>query len=171
MNTMQTHFEKDIESLKEKLLVMASHAESAVNRATQSVVGRDDALARQVRNDDSIVDQYEKDVDEMAIKLLAKAPLAGYLRLITVAMRIAHDPARVADEATRIARRSIKLTDEPPLKLALDISGMAGKALSLLKDALDSFVSNDSAKARTVIPRDKEVDSMHKQVQLDLANY
>lgn len=168
---MQTHFEKELEALKEILLVMASHAETAVNRAVKSLVERDDALAMDVRGGDSIIDQFEKDVDEMAINLLAKAPLASHLRLITVAMKVSHDLERVADEATTISRRAIKLNREAPLKLEVDISGMAKKALALLKDALDAFVKQDSKKARAVIPRDKEIDRLHKQLQRDLADH
>ncbi len=168
---MQTHFEKELDSLKEKLLVMASHAENSVNRAVTALVERDDALAMEVRGGDSVIDQFEKEVDEMAITLLAKAPLASHLRLITVAMKISHDLERVADEATTMARRAIKLTREPPLKLGVDITGMAKKALALLKDALDSFVKQDSKNARAVIPRDKEIDRFHKQLQRGLADY
>ena len=53
----------------------------------------------------------------MAIHLLAKAPLATDLRMITVAMKIAQNLERVGDEATTIARRSIELNSEPQLKL------------------------------------------------------
>ena len=166
---MQTHFEKELESLKEKLLVMASHVETAVNRAVKSLVERDDELAREVRGNDNVIDQFEIDVDEMSINLLAKAPLASHLRLITVAMKISHELERVADEATTISRRAIKLNHEAPLKLDADIPAMADKALKLLKDALDSFVSQDSANARAIIPRDKEIDKIHKELQKTLA--
>ena len=168
---MTIHFEQELMDLKEKLLTMASHAEGAVTRAIKALVERDDELARRVAGDDVIVDQLEMEIDEMAIQLLSKAPLASDLRLITVAMKISHDLERVSDEATTIARRTLELSLEPQLKPYVDIPRMAGMALDMLKDALDSFVNRDPAKARAIIPRDKEVDLLHKQLQRELSGY
>ena len=132
---------------------------------------RDDELARRVMADDVIVDQLEIEVDELSIQLLSKAPLASDLRLITVAMKISHDLERVSDEATTIARRSLDLSLEPQLKPYVDLPRMANMALDMLKDALDSFVNRDPAKARDVIPRDKEVDLLNKQLHRELSSY
>src|SRR5579859_4287524 len=168
---MTLHFENELVGLKEKLLTMASHAEGAVTKAIKALVERDDELARRVMADDTIVDQFEKDIDELSINLLAKAPLATDLRLITVAMKISHDLERVSDEATTIARRSIELGLEPQLKPYVDIPRMATMALDMLKDALDAFVNRDTAKALAVIPRDKEVDLLNKQLARELSSY
>jgi phosphate transport system protein len=83
-----THYSEEMNRLKESLLAMASHAESAVARSIRALVERDDALARQVQEDDNILDQLEVEIDDIAIHLLTKAPLATELRLITVAMKI-----------------------------------------------------------------------------------
>jgi phosphate transport system protein len=168
---MTIHFENELASLKEKLLTMASHAEGAVNKAIKSLVERDDELARNVMADDVIVDQLEIEIDELAIQLLSKAPLATDLRLITVAMKISHDLERVSDEATTIARRSIELGLEPQLKPYVDIPRMAAMALDMLKEALDAFVNRDPVKARAIIPRDKEVDLLNKQLHRELSSY
>lgn len=168
---MTLHFENELVSLKEKLLTMASHAESAVTRAIKALVERDDDLARQVKEDDSILDQLEIEIDETAIQLLAKAPLASDLRLITMTMLITRDLERVGDEATTIARRSIELSQEPQLKPYVDIPRMAEIAISLLRDAIDAFVNKDPVKARAVIPRDKEVDHLNKQLARELVSF
>ena len=65
------------------------------------------------------------EIDELAISLLSKAPLAIDLRLITVAMKISHDLERVGDEATTISRRALELGQEPQLKPYVDIPRMA----------------------------------------------
>jgi phosphate transport system protein len=168
---MTIHFEQELVELKEKLLTMASHSESAVNRAIRALMERDDELARRVMEDDAIVDQLEIEIDEMAIQMLSKAPLASDLRLITVAMKISHDLERVSDEATTIARRSLELSLEPQLKPYVDIPRMASMALDMLKEALDAFVNRDPAKAWSVIPRDKEVDLLNKQLHRELSSY
>lgn len=168
---MSLHFDQELASLKEKLLTMASHAEGAVRKSIKALVDRDDDLARSVKEEDNVLDQFEIEVDEMAIGLLSKAPLATDLRLITVAMRISQDLERVGDEATTIARRSLELSQEPQLKPYVDIPRMATMALEMLDQALDAFVNRAPDKARAVIPRDKEVDAINKQLHRELASY
>ena len=80
-----TNFTEDMNRLKETILAMASHSESAVARAMRALVERDDALALQVETDDNNIDQFEIEVDDLAIRLLSMAPLATDLRFITVA--------------------------------------------------------------------------------------
>jgi phosphate transport system protein len=165
------HFEQEIATLKERLLTMASLAEGAVNKAIKALVERDDDLARQVKEEDSAIDRLEIELDDTAINLLAKAPLAGDLRLITVAMKISHDLERVGDEATTIARRSLELSQEPQLKPYIDIPRMAKMALEMLDEALGAFISGRPEKARAVIPRDKEVDVLNRQLHRELSSY
>src|SRR6185436_17416915 len=106
--------------------------ETAVSRAIKAMVDRDDDLARRVKEDDNILDEFEKEIDEISINLLAKAPLASELRLIAVAMKISHDLERVGDEATTIARRALELNQEPQLHTAVDLSAMASMSLQML---------------------------------------
>jgi phosphate transport system protein len=165
------HFEQELEELKKKLLTMASHAETSVTRAVKALADRDDDLARRVKEDDNILDRFEIELDEIAINLLAKAPLASELRLITVAMKASHDLERVGDEATTIARRVIELNQEPPLATMVDIADMAHQGLQLLRQAIEAFVNRDTVNARAIIPRDKAIDSLNKQLQRECASY
>lgn len=169
--TMERHFDQELVDLKQTLLAMASHAEKAVSDAVTALVNRDLDLALAVKANDEVLDRYELEVDEMAINLLAKAPLASDLRLVTMAMKLSQNLERVGDEATKIAKRARDLSKEPPLKLQLEFPKMSALALGLLKSALDSFVQKDSAAARAMIPRDKEVNLLHKQIQAQLIEH
>ena len=168
---MENHFDAGLESLRQKLLLMASRAEAAVNESVQSLMHRDHELALRVRTEDDVIDMFEVEIDEMAIHLLTKAPLASNLRLVTVAMKISQNLERIGDEATKIAKRARDLAQEPPVKINLDLPRMATLALAMVKDALDSFVLKDSAAARKLIPRDKEVDALNKHIQQQLTQH
>jgi phosphate transport system protein len=161
----------EVAALKEKLLTMASHAEAAVNRAIKALIRRDDDLARRTKEEDSVIDRLEMEIDEGALQLLACKPDSFELRLITMAMKIALDLERVGDEATTISRRCLELSHEAPLKQRVEIPLMATLALQMLKNSLDAFVNRDPAKARAVIPCDEEVDGMNKQLHRELARY
>jgi len=168
---MEHHFDTELEALKQKLLTMAGHAEAAVNEALRALMERDYDLALRVKENDRVLDQFEVDIDDMAIHLLAKAPLASDLRFVTVAMKISQNLERVGDEASKIAKRARDLTHEPPVRLQLDLPRMADLALGMLKQALDAFVNRDPATARAVIPRDKEVDGLNRRFNQQLAQH
>ncbi len=165
---MSAHLQQEIDSLKQELLRMAGFAETAVKRAMQALETRDPDLAQRVKDDDDTLDQLECQIDELAIQLLAKAPLASDLRLITAAMKISRDLERVGDEATTSARRAYDLSLEPPLPAPRELSELLRLALEMLAQALDSFVNQDPVSARAVPPKDKEADRLHKQIQADL---
>ena len=166
-----THYSEEMTKLKDTVLAMASHSESAVARAMRSLTERDDALALKVVEDDTIIDQFEIEVDDLAIHLLTKAPLATELRLITVAMKISQNLERVGDEASSIARRSHDLNAEPQLKPYVDLPRMAAMALEMMRDALTAFVERRPELARAVIPRDKDVDDLNRQLHRELSSY
>jgi phosphate transport system protein len=166
-----THFEEEITKLKESLLAMASHAESAVARAMRALVERDEKLAQKVQEDDNILDQLEIEIDDTAIHLLTKAPLATELRLITVAMKISQNLERVGDEAVTIARRAIDLNSEPQLKPYVDLPRMATMSLEMLREAIGAFIHREPEKARAVVPRDKDVDDLNRQLHRELSSY
>lgn len=169
---MQRHIDDELAAFKELLLTMASHASSSVTNAMKALTERDEELGRQVEANDAVLDKLEKRIDEVAIGLLAlQAPMASDLRLITVGMKISHDLERVGDEATNIARRAIELNKEPQLKPYVDLPRMAEMGLGMLKDAIDAFVQRDSAKARKIIPRDKMVDALNKQLYRELVSF
>jgi phosphate transport system protein len=168
---MENNFEIGLEALRQKLLLMASHAETAVNQSVQALVQRDHDLALRVKENDRVIDQFEVEIDDLVIQLLTKAPLATNLRLVTVAMKISQNLERVGDEASKIAKRARDLTQEPPVKIAIDLPRMAGMALDMLKSALDAFVNKDTVAARAIVPRDKEVDALNKQIHEVLAQH
>ena len=166
-----THYNEELAQLKESLLAMASHAESAVSRALRALVDRNDDLAHQVEADDNILDQFEIEIDDVAIHLLAKAPLATELRLITVAMKISQNLERVGDEAVTLSRRSVELNSEPQLKPYVDLPRMATMSLEMLREAITAFVNREPARARAVVPRDQDVDDLNRQLHRELSSY
>jgi len=158
--------------LQEMLLTMASRAEAVVNQAIKALLRRDDDLARQAREDDRYIDWLEMEIDQAALNLLAgRATAMADLRQVTTAMKIAHELERVGDEATTIARRVLELGREPQLKQVEAIPRIAAQAMAMLKEAIDTFVNREPDLARALIPRDKEVDAMHRALQAELVTY
>jgi len=168
-NLVPAEFASEISTLKEKLLVMASYAETAVSRAVKALLRRDDDLARRTREEDDRIDGLEVEIDQVALRLLSYRPASFDLRFVTMAMKIANNLERVGDEATTISRRVLELSREAQLPQTAEIPPMASTVLQMLKDALDAFVGHDPVKARAVIPRDDDVDKSNRKLYDELA--
>jgi len=169
---MDTHFQKELEELKESLLKMASLVEEALRNAIQSLVERDSSLAQKTFDVEDRINKMENAIDEMCLRLLAlRQPVATDLRFITSAMKINTDLERMGDQAVNIGERAISLNQEPQLKPYIDIPRMTKITQSMVKDVLDAFVNKDPKLARSVCERDDLVDGLNNQVFRELLTY
>ena len=166
---MERHFERQLELLKERLLVMGGRTEAIVLKSVEALRRRDETLAREVLVDDRAIDRLEIEVEERAVSLLAlQQPLASDLRFITAALKISNDLERAGDHGVNIAGSAMKLAGEPPLKPLAHIPRMAELSSEMLHDALDAFVRRDSDSARKLCLRDDDVDQLNRQVTSDV---
>ncbi len=169
---MTTHFQQELNGLKESLLKMAGLAEQAIRNAVEALVERNTPLAEKTIAEDEKINAMELLIDEGCLRLLAlHQPLAADLRFITSAMRINTELERIGDQAVNIAERVISLNQEPQLKPYIDIPRMAQITQSMVKDVLDSFVNGDTKLARSVCERDDQVDALNDQVFRELLTY
>jgi phosphate transport system protein len=162
---MERHFDHELETLKERLLLMGGRAESTIHKAVQAAERRDGALAREVVADDKLIDELEIEIDERCVNLLAlQQPLARDLRFITAALKITNDLERVGDHGVNIADGALQLVGHPPLAAMNDVMRLAGLATAMLREALDAFVHQDAETARRLVVRDDAVDQLHRQL-------
>ena len=169
---METHFQQELNKLKENLLKMAGLVERAITNAIEALVQRDTALAEKTIAEDKAINEMEIVVDEWCLKLLAlHQPLAADLRFITSAMRINTELERIGDLSVNICERVISLNQESQLKPYIDIPRMAEITKTMVKDVLDAFVRSDAKLARSVCMRDDEVDALNDQVFRELLTY
>jgi phosphate transport system protein len=168
---MENHLATGLGELKTRLLAMASLAETSVINSVQALLLRNTELAEHVRVQDQNINFLEMEIDELALHLLSRAPLAGDLRFVTTACRISQNLERIGDESKKIAKRARDLAREPALHLELDLSRMARLALDMLKESLDCFVQRNATAARAIIPRDAEVDAINHRLHDEMVIY
>src|SRR5437762_2234352 len=146
-------------------------AEQAVERAARAFQTQDLAVCQLVLRDEPKINSTEREVDELAIDLLAmQQPMAIDLRLIIACIKINADLERVGDQAVNIAERVIDLANQNKTGLSVDIPRMAGLAITMVHDALQSFVNGDVEQARSVLERDDLVDNLNREI-FEAADY
>jgi phosphate transport system protein len=170
---MTVHMQKEIENLKSKLLALCAAVEKGLCLAVQSVKERNAALARNIINDDVLIDQMEIDVEEECLKILAlHQPVAIDLRFIITALKINNDLERIGDLAVNIAERGEFLAGQEPVSVPFDFETMAEKTQWMVTESIDSLVDMDCKRAYEVCAADDEVDAinrrMYKQVEASI---
>lgn len=169
MSTLQKHtdreYEAELETLKEKLLLMGARTEELISQAMRAFAERDADSARLTMRIDRQVDQLELDIDQLCLKILARRqPVASDLRLITTTMKLVTDLERIGDLGVNVCERVIELSAEPPLPATQSVTRIAEAALAMLHDSLDAFVAESTELAEEVIERDGQVDSYYAQL-------
>ena len=162
---MRSRFQQGLDELRDKLLRMGGLAEQAIDRATEAYRTRDAKFCQMVFTGETAINQAERDIDELALDLLAmQQPMAIDLRFIMAVIKINADLERVGDQAVNNAERVMDLATRPDPGLNVDIPRMAQFSLSMVRDALNSFLAADVAMAQTVLERDDLVDNMNREI-------
>jgi len=162
---MERHFQRELEGLKTSLIKMGSVVEENIAFAIRSVLEKSSDLARKVIETDKRIDSLEIEIDNTVIDLLAlQQPVASDLRFIIAAQKINNDLERIGDHAVNIAEAAEKLCAIPDVELLEEIPMMADITKIMLKDALDSFILLDPAKARLVLKTDDQIDDLNRLV-------
>ena len=161
--------EHEITGLQHKLLEMAGLVEQMLRQAVESVLTRDKALAHLVVDTDDKIDLLENEIESSCIQLIAlHQPVATELRFLTTAMKVNHNIERIADKSVAIAKRSIELSEHPPVKTFVDLPYAAQVIQSMVKDVLDAFVNRDAEYALEIRERDSEVDEIYEKMLNEL---
>ncbi|HEX5320465.1 MAG TPA: phosphate signaling complex protein PhoU [Stellaceae bacterium] len=165
-------YDDELSRLSKMIVEMGGLAESQLAAAIDAVTRRDSALAARVVEGDAAVDALERELDNLAIRLLAlRQPMARDLREIFVALKIGSDLERICDYAANVAKRSIALAQTPPIQPVHSLPRMAHLALRLIKDVIDAYVAHDADKALQVWRSDEELDEMYASLFREFLTY
>ena len=158
---MERHFHEQLQHLKDTLIEMAEQVENAIAEAIEALVNQNADLANKVVKKDININMLEIRIDNECLKLLAtQQPMAVDLRFVTSAMKINNDLERMGDHAVNIAERAAMLCSQNHLIPLRNIPKMAEITQSMVRDSLNSFVTEDVKKAREVCQRDDKVDQL-----------
>jgi len=169
---MERRFDQRLDDLKKELLKMGAAVEESIDQAVRALVERDEALIQTVLEGGKLIDDWEIQIEEECLTLLAtQGPVASDLRLIATMIKINEDLERINDHAVNIVQRAEALNRMPLLKPLIDIPRMAELAQAMVKDSLDAFVQRDPELARGVAQRDEQVDQLRDQIFRELLTY
>jgi phosphate transport system protein len=158
---MRVKFQQRLDELKEMLLHMAGLSEQAIHRAIECYCTRNVALCDLVVNSECAINELEREIDRRAAALLAtEQPMATDLRFILAVLRINKDVERVGDQAVSIARNAKDIAMYEA-DMPVDIPRIAELASTMVRRAMEAFVTADAREADSVLKLDAQVDKLN----------
>ena len=166
-------FNEELSQLDNLLAEMGGLCEAQLSKAMEAMVKRDVDLASAVIEGDRRIDDLEKQVDSLAINLIAlRQPMAADLRMIIASLKVANNLERVGDYAKNIRKRTIAHSKSPVISnTANSIQRMSTMVEGMIKNALDALINRDSQRAKDVRISDQEVDQMHSSLFKELLTF
>lgn len=160
---MRNKFDMQLERLNEQLTHMGELCEIAINRATEALQQGDLAQAKEVMKADEEINQMEKDIERLCLKLLLQQqPVARDLRQISAALKMITDMERIGDQASDIAE--IIISEKKSETTDIQTIGQMSEAVAkMVRDSVSAYVKKDLELAREVMHSDDAVDVLFEE--------
>jgi len=171
---MRSKFDEQLVHLYNHLIEMGGIVENAITEAKKALVEQDVELAKKVIATDDEVDNKEREIESLCLKLLLQQqPVARDLRLVSSVLKMITDLERIGDHASDISEITVYLSNKKYIKKLEHIPQMADAAMLMVTKSIDAFVKKDETLAREVIDYDDVVDDLFITVKneiIDLIN-
>ena len=165
-------FDEDITRLRGLIAEMGGLAEVSIGEAMEALVRGDEEMARAVIQRDKRIDQFDIEIDRLAIRILAlRAPMADDLREVIASLKIAGMIERIGDYAKNIAKRVGHIEGRKRFEPLTLLPAMAEIAAEMVHDVLTAFAARDPQAAKEIVERDAKVDAFYDSIFRNLVSY
>ena len=165
---MRNHFDEQLLKLNTELITMGSLCEEAISAAAKYLIEDDGELKESVFETDRQIDQKERDIENLCMKLLLQQqPVARDLRTISSALKMISDMERIGDQASDISEM-VRFVNKSDIKSKVHIADMARAVIKMVTASVESFVKHDQELAYEVINNDDVVDNLFLKVKNEL---
>ena len=166
---MRNRFDEQLNELNSEMIRMGALCEEVIALAAKALDEGDRALAKKVAPLDTQIDQKERTIETLCLRLLLQQqPVARDLRTISAALKMITDMERIGDHATDISDLAIALSAHPHIEQMTHIEPMAKETMVMLIQGLEAYVEKDYDKAKKVIEKDDIIDNLFVEVKQEL---
>lgn len=165
---MRSKFDEQLALLHKELITMGSLCENAITMSVKALDEGDVSLAGEVFGHTAQIDQKERDIEAMCMRLLLQQqPVAKDLRVISSALKMVTDMERIGNNSGDIAE-IVTMEHIGASHDKLNIHDMAHATIRMVTDSIDAFVRNDESLAKSVIAYDDVVDGHFDRIKEQL---
>ncbi len=157
------NYDDELGALKDTVVKMGTLAVVAIEKSVSGLLNRDLDLCYYVIDEDEVIDQHEKQIDEQGMAILLRfSPVASDLRHVLSSINIGRSLERIGDHAVTVARRSRKILKAGELDEVRLVEPLMIEVRRMLSEALVAYSDRDEKRALAVIKMDEKVDRIHK---------
>ena len=147
---LRTPFEEELEKLHNQFYAMGTEVAAQLKKAVRAFISHDRDLAKEVIENDEIVNNYETKLEKKSLEIIAlQQPVSSDLRTVITALKASSDVERMGDHAVAIAKATIRI-----------------KAVRhMVEDALDVYLNSDEKRAYEIAASDEIIDNYFRDIQ------
>ena len=167
---LRRRFHQQLDEIDAKVIRLFALVTESVAAATDALLAGDVEAARELTRRDSLVDQLEVDLEQVAEReLLMQTPMAGDMRYLVSVLRVVPELERSGDLAEHIAQRAAaglagRLT--PSVRGRLEQMGSI--CVDLWRRAADAWAERDGGAAEQLDSADDRLDDLHDRLVSEL---
>ncbi len=140
---MISHFEIELEKLKNVIIKIGSLAESQVGESVKALLS-EPIEGKEVKKTENKIDKLDVKIDEICQSIFAlQQPVASDLRFIMAAMQISNEIERIGDLAISIINRSKYIKDKHDLIAKFEIGILSKQVEEITKKTNECFLTQD----------------------------
>ena len=123
---MGSHFEIELEKLKNVIIKIGILAENQLSEAVKALLSEPMAEKKEVKKNENKIDKLDVKIDEICQTIFAlQQPVASDLRFIMASMQISNEIERIGDLAISIIKNSKNIKDKHDLIIKFNIAELA----------------------------------------------
>ncbi|MEY8699956.1 phosphate signaling complex protein PhoU [Streptococcus ferus] len=164
---LRTQFEEELDKLHNQFYAMGTEVLAQINKTVRAFVSHDRDLAKEVIEDDEVINEYETKLEKKSLEIIAlQQPVSQDLRTVITVLKASSDVERMGDHATSVARATIRMKGEERIPVVEEeITKMGHAVKQMVEEALNVYITSDDSKAYEVAANDEVIDNYFREIQ------
>jgi phosphate transport system protein len=167
---LRRKFHQNLDEIDGKVIRLFALVSESVGAASDALLSGDTDAARELTEQDRLVDLLEVDLEQIAEReLLMQTPMAGDMRYLVSVLRVVPELERSGDLAEHIAQRAVTglaLRLTPTVRGLLEQMGTV--CVDLWRRAADAWAERDGDAAVSLDKADDQLDDLHDRLVAEL---
>ncbi len=164
---LRTQFEEELDKLHNQFYAMGTEVLAQINKTVRAFVSHDRDLAKEVIEDDEVINEYETKLEKKSLEIIAlQQPVSQDLRTVITVLKASSDVEHMGDHATSVARATIRMKGEERIPVVEEeITKMGHAVKQMVEEALNVYITSDDSKAYEVAANDEVIDNYFREIQ------
>lgn len=155
---MASHFQIELEKLKNFIIKLGLLAENQVGEAIKTVLSEPTVESKEIKRTETKIDKLDVKIDEICQSIFAlQQPVASDLRFIMSAMQISNEMERIGDLAISIIKKSKSNKDKQDLITRLNVAEIAKQIEIILAKTNECFIKREQSTIGEILILNKAI--------------